>query len=260
MKRILVVVMLGCFLLIAHDGMAAAGALSVDQERIQTSEGRPWITLTKDNLDQFPYYKEDLDFYANGVHVKGDEAWRYNYAEEYGTWRIYTFKKGEKVAYRERYPQGKYAVAALDGMDREFFPDIAPKVSGSFIQGYLIWKNDSYMLILYLFPQYRDLFATLGLSRTMVGGVDLIYLENTAPEVKDPFSTEKVTSVVLKPAEYPRLKIESLIKLWQKTGLVDKETAKAIRISCLKREEIRLKKVPGNNPPPIVGSRIVIDK
>lgn len=238
----------------------AETTLSLDQERIQTNEGRPWILLTPANLNQYPLYKEDMDFYSYGVHIKGDEAWRYNYYQDYGIWRIYTFKKGKKVAFRERYPSGKYAVTALDGMDQELFPNSAPKVRGSFI----VWKNNLYMLILYMAPYYANepekALSTLGLSRIIVGGMDLIYLENPEPKVKDPFSSAEIKAVTLKPEEYPRVKVEGLIKFWEKNGLLDKETAKAIRMACLKKEIIYLKKVPDNRPPPVVGTRIVIDK
>lgn len=261
MKKLLLMMVVVFGTLISANRCMAETALSADQERIQTAEGRPWILLTPDNLSQYSEYKEDMDFYAYGVHVKGDEAWRYNYYQDYGIWRIYTFKKGKKVAFRERYPNpGKYAATALDGMDRELFPNSAPKVSGSFI----VWKNNSYMLILYMLPYYNEpdkALSTLGLSRIMVGGMDLIYLENPEPDVKDPFSSVEIKAVTLKPEEYPRVKVEGLIKFWEKKGLLEKETTKAIRMACLKKEIIYLKKVPGNRPPLlVVGTKIVIDK
>lgn len=78
---------------------------------------------------------------------------------------------------------------------------------------------------------------------------------NTQTTVSDPFSVSGVSEVTLKAEAFDREKIESLIKLWQKKKMLDKETAKYIRVSWLKREKIHLKRTVDGKIIPGLGQK-----
>lgn len=65
---------------------------------------------------------------------------------------------------------------------------------------------------------------------------------NAQTTVSDPFLVSGVSEVTLTAEEFSREKIESLIRLWQKKKMLDKETAKYVRMNWSKREKICLKR------------------